>query len=427
LPIVLNAKEVPLLFHPNMNVYIQGNVSEPKAIIQALKEDSNASNGVNYIATIFPGLNRTDWARLHENASMTCFFMSKDFKESFSKGKVQFIPLHLSEIYNYLESTAEVDIAVIQVSSPDQWGYCSLGVSADFVPAILQKAKKVVAEVNSQMPRTSGEAPIHISSIDYIVHVDYPLPEMPAGKLSADMEKIGDFAASLISDGDTLQFGIGSVPDAILSALREKKDLGIHSGMISDAVIDLVESGSVNGYKKSIDKGKIVTGIAVGTKRLYDFVDNNPLLDFRPVNYTHSLEVLKEIDHLISINSAIEIDLYGQVNAETMKGVQFGGTGGQGNFIRGAALSRGGKSIIAFLSTAGNGKISRIIPRLERGTVITTPRTDVQYIITENGIADLKNKSLQQRAASLISIAAPQFREELQEAWHREMEKWGDV
>ncbi|WP_413299869.1 acetyl-CoA hydrolase/transferase C-terminal domain-containing protein [Bacillus sp. 1P10SD] len=424
MPIVLNAKDVPSLFHANMNVFIQGNVSEPKAVIQALKEDSNASNGVNYISTIFPGLNRTDWAGLHENASLTCFFMSRDLKESFSKGKVQFIPLHLNEIYQYLESSAVVDLAIIQVSSPDPWGYCSLGVSADFVPAILQKAKIIVAEVNSQMPRTSGEPPVHIGTFDYIVHADYPLPEMQEGKRSADMKKIGEYAASLISDGDTLQFGIGSVPDAILYALNEKKDLGIHSGMISDAVVDLVESGAINGSQKSVDRGKIVTGIAVGSKRLYDFVNNNPLIDFRPVNYTHSLEVIKEIDNFISINSAIEMDLYGQVNGETMKGVQFGGTGGQGNFIRGAKLSSGGKSIIAFLSTAGNGKISKITPTLGAGNIITTPRTDVQYVITENGIANLQNQSLQKRAEALISIAAPQFREELLSDWNKEIEKW---
>jgi 4-hydroxybutyrate CoA-transferase len=417
---VLQAKEVPLLLHPNINIFVQGNVSEPKAVLNALKENPDASDGVNYITTLFPGLNRTDLAGLHENATMTCFFMSKDMKDSFSKRKVEFIPLHLNEIYNYLERSVELDLAFIQVSSPDPWGYCSLGVSADYVPAILQKTKTIVAEVNPHMPRTSGEPPIHISSFDYIVNVDYPLPEMPAGQLSDDMKKIGDYAASLISDGDTLQFGIGSVPDAILYALKDKKDLGIHSGMISDAVVDLVENGVVNGYRKSIDRGKIVTGIAVGTKRLYEFVNNNPLIDFRPINYTHSLEVLKDVDNLISINSAIEIDLYGQVNAETMHGIQFGGTGGQGNFIRGTKLSRGGKSIIAFLATAANGTISRIVPTLGAGNIVTTPRTDVQYIVTENGIANLHNKSIEERAEALISIAAPQFREELKTKWNRE-------
>ena len=220
--------------------------------------------------------------------------------------------------------------------------------------------------------------------------------------------------------GIPFNLALGSIPDAILYGLKSKKDLGIHSGMITDAVIDLVESGVVNGRKKSRDKGKIVTGLAVGTKRLYDFVNNNPVVEFRPVNYTHSLRVLRDINQFISINSAIEVDLFGQVNAETVKGVQFSGTGGQGNFIRGSQLSRGGKSIIAVLSTASKGNISRIVPTLGEGTIVTTPRTDVEYIVTEYGIVNLKNKSLQERAELLISISAPQFREELQEAWNNQ-------
>ena len=274
------------------------------------------------------------------------------------------------------------------------------------------------------MPVTAGADSIHQSLLDYIVEVDYPLPEMPSGKITPEMQEIAKYVSSLIEDGDTIQFGLGAIPDAILYGLKEKKGLGIHTGMITDAVIELVESGVVNGRNKRIDNGKIVTGVAVGTKRLYDFVHNNPIVEFLPVDYTHSLEVLKDINQFISINSAIEIDLFGQVNAETMKGVQFSGTGGQGNFIRGSQLSRGGKSIIAVLSSASNGKISRIVPTLGEGTIVTTPRTDVEYIVTEYGIANLKNKSLQERAELLISISAPRFREELTEAWNRIRESW---
>jgi 4-hydroxybutyrate CoA-transferase len=422
--VTIRADEVPLFFKPGMHIYIQGSASEPVTILEALKNMPEASNGIHYISNLVPGLNQLDFPSLHENATMTSFFLTRELKKSFLNEKVHFVPLHLTETYNYLEEVATVDIAIIQVSPPNDWGYCSLGISADFVPAILNKAKLIIAEINDHMPCTYGEAPIHINKLDYIVETNHPLPEMPKAKYTSDMERIGKYVSSLIEDGDTLQFGIGAVPEAILSCLKEKKDLGIHSGLISDTVVDFIEAGVVTGKKKTLDQGKIVTGIAVGTKRLYDFVNGNPLVDFRPVCYTHSINMLKQIDNFVSINSAIEIDLFGQTNSETIRGVQFGGTGGQVDFIRGTRLSRNGRSIIGLLSTANEGKISRIVPVHESGTIVTTTRTDVHFVVTEHGIADLRNKSLQERAEILISIAAPQFREGLESAWGEIKAKW---
>ncbi|GEN35437.1 acetyl-CoA hydrolase/transferase family protein [Aneurinibacillus danicus] len=422
--VTIRADEVPQLFQPGMHVYIQGYASEPVTILQALKNMPEASNGIHYISNVLPGLNQLDFTSLHKNASMTAFFLTRELKKSFLNEKVRFVPLHLTETYNYLNNEAQVDVAIIQVSPPNDWGYCSLGISADFVPAVLNKAKVIIAEMNDCMPCTHGEAPIHIDKLDYIVKTNRPLPEMPKTKYTPDMERIGKYVSTLVKDGDTIQFGIGAVPEAILSCLKDKKDLGIHSGLIIDTVVDLIEAGVVTGKKKTLDRGKIVTGIAVGTKRLYDFVNNNPLVDFRPVCYTHSINVLKQIDNFVSINSAIEIDLFGQINAETIRGAQFGGTGGQVDFIRGTRLSLNGKSIIALLSTADQGKISRIVPAHKSGTIITTTRTDVQFVVTEYGIADLRNKSLQERADLLISIAAPQFRGELESAWGEIKAKW---
>ena len=422
--VTIQADEVPLLFQPGMHVYIQGSSSEPISILQALKNNPETSDGIHYISNVVPGLNKFDFASLHKNATMTAFFMTRELKKSFLNEKVHFVPLHLTETYNYLENETKADIAIIQVSPPDKWGYCSLGISADFVPAVLNKAKIIIAEMNDHMPSTFGVAPIHIKQLDYIVETNHPLTEMPKAKFSDEVVQIGKYVSSLIEDGDTIQFGIGSVPESILSCLNDKRDLGIHSGLINDTVVDLVEAGVVTGKKKTLNSGKIITGIAVGTKRLYDFVNNNPLVEFRPVNYTHSINVLKQIDHFVSINSAVEIDLFGQINAETIKGTQFGGTGGQVDFIRGTKLSLNSKSIIALLSTANNGAISRIVPVLENGTIVTTTRTDVQFVVTENGIADLRNKSLQERADLLISIAAPQFRKQLENEWGAIKAKW---
>jgi len=424
IPRIMHADEVPSILKPGMTVFVQGSANEPTAILEALQNNPEASKGVHYISVMLPGVNHFNFAGLHEQATMTSFFIISEIKKSFTQGKVKFIPLHFSEIFWYLENTVSIDVAIIQVSPPDQWGYCTSGVTSDFIPAILSKARTIVAEVNPEMPRTFGEAPIPLKRIDYIIETNHILPNIPTNTITPEMDRIGKYASTLIEDGDTLQFGIGSVPDAILNNLKGKRELGIHSGMITDALVDMVEAGVVTGSRKSIDRGKIITGMAVGTNRLYRFADHNPLLEFKPVSYTHSVDVMKRIDSFVSVNSAIEVDLFGQVNAETIGGVQFGGTGGQVDFIRGARVSRNGRSIVAMLSTAAKGKISRIVTQLKSGTIVTTARTDVQYIVTEYGIADLRNKSLKERAEALIKIAAPQFRSELEMAWHEYQSQW---
>ncbi|MDF2680572.1 MAG: putative Acetyl-CoA hydrolase/transferase [Brevibacillus sp.] len=424
MPKRIDAKAVPSLFSPGMRVYVQGSTSEPVSILEALRNHPQASQQIHYTSVVIPGVNHTDFAAFHEEARMTTFFMTSAFKHSFAQEKTEFIPMHFSEIYTYLDQLESIDVAIIQISQPDEQGNCSAGVSCDFLPVVLRKAQIVIAEVNGHMPHTFGSVRISLEHVDYIVDVEHPLPQIATPSLTPELERIGQYAASLIEDGDTLQFGVGSVPLAILGHLTEKQNLGIHSGMICDAVVELVESGVVTGSQKNMDRGKIVTGMAVGTERLYQFIHQNPLVEFRPVSYTHSPVVMKQLDSFVSINSAIEVDLFGQVNAETIHGVQYGGTGGQVDFIRGARLSRNGRSIIALPATAARGTISRIMPQLSRGTIVSTTRTDVQFIVTEYGIADLRNRSLGERATALIAVAAPAFRAELAAEWEEHKRMW---
>ncbi|MED4779907.1 acetyl-CoA hydrolase/transferase family protein [Brevibacillus choshinensis] len=424
MPKRIGAEAVPSLLSPGMRVYVQGSTSEPVAILEALRTQPQASQQIHYLSVVIPGINHTDFAAFHEEAKMTTFFMTSAFKHSFAQEKTIFIPMHFSEIYTYLDQLDSIDVVIIQVSQPDAQGYCSAGVSCDFMPVVLRKAQIVIAEVNGHMPHTYGSIRISLEHFDYIVEVEHPLPQIATLSLTPELVRIGQYAATLIEDGDTLQFGVGSVPLAILGHLTEKQNLGIHSGMICDAVVELVESGVVNGSQKSIDRGKIVTGMAAGTERLYQFVHRNPMVEFRPVSYTHSLEVMKQLDSFVSINSAIEVDLFGQVNAETIHGVQYGGTGGQVDFIRGSRLSSKGRSMIALLATAASGTRSRIVTQLSSGTIVSTARTDVQFIVTEYGIADLRNKSLGERAEALIAVAAPVFRPELTAKWDAHKRMW---
>lgn len=347
-------------------------------------------------------------------------FVGGNSRQALLDQKADFIPCYFKDVPAMLGEAFPVDVAVVSVSNPDAEGYCSFGVSCDYAKAATQKAKTVIAEINEMTPYTFGsQNKIHVSEIDHIVPCAYNLPEIPNPTIGEVEKNIGKNCASLIKDGATLQLGIGAIPDAVLMFLGDKRDLGIHTEMFSDGVVDLVEEGVINNTKKTLHRGKLVSTFIMGTRKVYNFIDNNPNVCLYPVDYVNDPWVIGQNDNMVSINSCIEVDLMGQVASETLGLKQFSGTGGQVDFVRGAALSKGGISIMAMPSTAAKGKASRIVPLLTEGAAVTTPRNDVDYIVTEYGIAKMKGKTLRERAQNLIAIAHPDFRAGLEEAFEK--------
>ncbi|MFX1417693.1 MAG: acetyl-CoA hydrolase/transferase family protein [Promethearchaeota archaeon] len=358
-----------------------------------------------------PGMEK----HFHHNS----LFTGVGTRDSIREGRSDYTPVFFSEIPRLFKNRIlPVDVALIQLSPPDKDGYLSYGISVDYTKAATESAKIVIAEVNKQMPRTRGSN-IHISQLDYIVDTDRDLLEIPIPKITEIEEKIGNYIASLVPDNANLQLGIGAIPDAVLKFLIDKKDLGIHSEMFSDGVVDLYEKGIITNTNNNLNPGKFTATFLMGTKRLYDFVDDNPNVDMQPVDYTNHITVAGRINNLVSINSAIQVDLYGQVCADTLGYQQYSGVGGQVDFVRASSLSPGGKSIIAFPSTNKKKTISRIVPKLNEGACVTTSRFDVHYIVTEYGIADLRGKSVRQRAKNLINIAHPNFRAQLEKEFFK--------
>lgn len=340
-------------------------------------------------------------------------FVGGSTRKAVEEGHADYTPCFFHEIPRlFTDGCLPVDVAFIQVSLPDERGYCSFGISVDYTQPAAQAAKLVIAQVNKNMPYTYGNG-IHLKDIDFIVEKDEPLIELPPPKIGETERKIGEYVASLIHDGDTLQLGIGAIPDAVLSFLGEKKNLGIHSEMFSDGVVDLARKGVITNTKKTINPGKFVSCFLMGTRKLYDFVDHNEDVLIEAVDYTNDPFVVAKIDNIISINSAIQVDLMGQTNSEMIGNRQFSGVGGQVDFVRGASRAKGGKAIIAMPATAAKGKISKIVPLLDEGSAVTTSRNDIDYVVTEFGIASLKGKTLRQRAKALIEIADPRFKPSL--------------
>ena len=340
-------------------------------------------------------------------------FIGGSTRKAVEEGRADYTPCFFHEIPRlFTDGCLPVDVAFIQVSLPDERGYCSFGISVDYTQPAAQAAKLVIAQVNKNMPYTYGNG-IHFKDIDFIVEKDEPLIELPPPKIGETERKIGEYVASLIHDGDTLQLGIGAIPDAVLSFLGEKKNLGIHSEMFSDGVVDLARKGVITNTKKTINPGKFVSCFLMGTRKLYDFVDHNEDVLIEAVDYTNDPFVVAKIDNIISINSAIQVDLMGQTNSEMIGNRQFSGVGGQVDFVRGASRAKGGKAIIAMPATAAKGKISKIVPLLDEGSAVTTSRNDIDYVVTEFGIASLKGKTLRQRAKALIEIADPRFKPSL--------------
>jgi 4-hydroxybutyrate CoA-transferase len=415
MPQKIAADRLPDLLRPGMTVFVQGASGQPLPLLQALAAAPEASAGVHYVGCFIPGVNAIDPASFHDRARLTSFFVFGDIARSHAAGKVRFLPLHYSGIWSCLAGL-EIDLALIQVTPPDRSGRCSLGVSVHFVPAVLDRAKVVVAEVNAAMPRPAVSHEIPYERLDYVVATDRPLVALATGGLAPETPRIGAHVAGLIDDGDTIQIGIGKVPAAVLASLRDRRDLGLHGGMVSDEVADLHEAGVLTGARKSHDPGTMVCAAALGGPRVYDWAGQCPGLRFAPVSYTHDVRVISQIDKFVAINSVLSIDLTGQANAEMLGGRQVSGAGGLPDFVRGAGLAKGGRAILALPSTAG-GRSSRIVPRLGEGDVVSCPRADADIVVTEHGVARLRDKSIDERAEALIAIADPAFRGDLAAAW----------
>ncbi len=343
-------------------------------------------------------------------------FVGASTREAVKDGRGDYIPVFFSEIPKlFCEGYLPPDVTLIHVSPPDKHGFCSFGVSVDYTKPAAQVAKTVVAQVNPNMPRTHGDAFIHVSEIDVVVESEQPIIELQPPNIGPVEEAIGRNIASLVEDGSCLQLGIGGIPDAVLLFLHEKNDLGVHSEMFSEGVVDLYNEGVITNRNKAINRDKMVATFLMGTRRLYDFVDDNPAVNMFPVNYINDPYVIGQNDRVVAINSAIQVDLMGQVVADTLGPVQFTGIGGQVDFVRGAARSRDGKAIIALPSTAKKGAVSRIVAALDPGTAVTTMRADVDYVVTEHGIAHLRGKGLRDRAEALLAIAHPAFHDQIRD------------
>jgi 4-hydroxybutyrate CoA-transferase len=335
-------------------------------------------------------------------------------REAVNSGRADYTPCFFFEVPRlFRNGYLPVDVAMIQVSPPDEHGFCSFGVSVDYTKPAALCAKTVIAAVNPNMPRTLGDSFIHVDDLTYIVETNDKLIELPRPHITEIEQAIGRNVAMLVEDSSTLQIGIGSLPEAVLQSLGNKRDLGIHTEMFSDGVVELVEAGVITNKTKTLHPGKMICSFLMGTRKLYNFADNNPMVEMRPVDYTNDPFIVSMNDRMISINSALQVDLTGQICADTIGYRQYSGVGGQVDFVRGSSRSKDGKSIIALPSTAANGKISRIVSRLDEGAAVTTSRNDVQFVVTEYGAADLRGKTLRERAKALTDIAHPCFRKEL--------------
>lgn len=408
------------LLRPGLSVFIQGGASEPSALLDALKAAPDAAAGVTFTQPNVPGVNRRDLAALHADARGIAAFATRDNDASLHAGKVRLLPLHYSDLHGYLARRARFGLAVVQVSPPDAQGRCSFGIAGDMVPDVLQRSATVAAEINPAMPFSPGAPWIPIDRIDYAIEVEHPLLEAANPPLDDTLAALGRNVAGLVSDGDTIEFGLGGTPNAVLAALHHKRDIGIHTGLATDSLIDLIEAGVATNARKPIDTGRTVTGLAIGTRRLYDALGAGAPVDFRPVSYTHDRTIIARLGRFVAINSVIEVDLFGQANAEMISGRQVSGTGGLLDFVEAARRAPQGRSILALQAAASDGKTSRIVSALAAGTVVTVPRAEADYVVTEFGVAELRDRSVDERAEALIAIAAPFARDGLREAWRKQ-------
>lgn len=416
---ICTAKEAISNIHSGDRVVVAHACAEPVILTDAMTEavekyDWKEIEVVHMVAMGKAGYCAPEMsAHFRHNA----LFVGGSTRKAVEEGRADFTPVFFSEVPDLLRNDMHVNVVLMQVSAPDEHGYCSLGVSCDYTKAAAECADIRIAQVNANMPRVLGDNFIHISKLDYIVPEDTDLIELQPPKIGEVQKKIGENIASLVKDGDCLQLGIGAIPDAVLMFLKDKKDLGIHSEMFSDGVVDLIQAGVITNKCKQIDQGQCVATFLMGTRKLYDFVHNNPMVQMKPVDIVNDPRVICQNDNVVSINSCVEVDLMGQVCSESVGLKQISGVGGQVDFVRGANMSKGGRTIMAMPATAAKGTISKIVPLLAEGVAVTTSRCDVDYVVTEYGIAKLHGCTLKERARQLIHIAAPEFRESLKQEY----------
>jgi acyl-CoA hydrolase len=414
----VTAAEAVKVIKSNDRVYVQAAAATPSILTKALAERAAELRNVEVCHLHTEGEAAYANPDLAESFHVNSFFIGGNVRHTLKAGNGSYTPVFLSELpYLFRKNVVPLDVAFIHVSPPDRHGYCSLGVSVEATVAAIENAKIVIAQVNPQMPRTFGDGIIHVSEIDYLVEVDVPIYAHEEAPFSKEEEKIGKYVASLIEDRSTLQMGIGSIPNAALAQLTNHKDLGIHSEMFSDGVIDLIETGVITCNYKGTLRGRILATFLMGSKRLYDFVNDNPFIEMKESSMVNDTARIRKNPKMVAINSAIEVDVTGQVCADSIGAKMYSGVGGQMDFIRGASLSEGGKAIIALPSITKRGE-SRIVPYLKQGAGVVTTRSHVQYIITENGIADLYGKTLKQRTAEMIRIAHPNHQESIEKAYY---------
>lgn len=399
------------LMKPGSLVYVGGSSGEPRGLLDAIASGDHGIHSITYLQFPLGAINRQDLSKLTPDSKQLTFFMSPHLRDGVAEGSVEFIPMHMRTVYDYL-ARADISVALLQAAR-DADGRLRFVLNVDFLDAVLGSARHIAVEENSSFVAPPGAPLVDESRIDVLLNLEGKLPVYPVGERDEVSNKIGELIASLIRDGDCLQTGLGAIPAAILSNLDDRNDLGFHGGLIDDGVMALIKNGNLSGTKKEIDHGLHILGMALGSREMIDWLAGDELAKnvvFRSANYTHEARVIAQLSNFVSVNSAVEIDLMGQINAEVAGGKQISGTGGSVDFMRAAKMSKGGRSIVAMVSTARGGTVSRIVPRVE---VATALRTDIDIVVTEFGIAKLKDAPLKTRADSLIEIAHPDFRDEL--------------
>ncbi len=416
---LVTAEEAIKNIHDGDKVVMSFGCGEPRYIVRAMRESYMDYKDVEVINMLLLG--DTPWVDedVKGHFRYNSFFASGTNRKAIANGDADFTSCYLSETPMVLREYIKPRVTVMSVAPPDEDGYVSLGTNCDYIETTLSHCEVKIAQVNKFMPYTHGVARKHVTEFDFFVEHDEPIPEVPAPPLTEVERQIGKNCAALINDGDCIQLGIGGIPNAICEELKHKKDLGLHSEMVGDGVVDLIESGVINNSKKNVNPNKTILGFAFGTRKLFDFLNNNKAVEMTPMDYVNNPFIIAQHDNMVSVNSCIQVDLMGQVVSDTIGLNQFSGVGGQVDFVRGATMSKGGRSIMAMPSTAKGDTISKIVPKITDYSAVTTTRNDVNYVVTEYGIAQLKGKSMKERARALISIAHPNFRDELCEEFER--------
>jgi len=411
---LITAEEAVSVIQSGDRVYVSGNAATPYVLMSALASRKDKLEDVELVHVLLMGEDPLSRPGMEGHFRHNSLFVGPADRKAINEGRADYVPIFLHQIPNlFYSEQMPLDVALLHLSPADEHGFMSLGVEVLASKAAAETAKIVIAQVNEKMPRILGDSFIHVSRVDKIVEVSEELPQLERKPFTEVERKIGHFIVDLIEDGSTLQLGIGGIPDAVLSALKGRQNLGIHTEMVSDGVMEAIEAGIITGAKKTFHPYKVILTFLLGSKKLYDFADNNPMFEAHPTDYTNHPFNISQNDNMVAVNSAIEVDITGQVCSDSIGTYIYSGFGGQVDFIRGAAHSKGGKPIIALSSTAKKNKLSRIVPFLKKGAGIVTSRADVKYVVTEYGVAYLHGKNLQERTIALINIAHPKFREDL--------------